>query len=150
MTSGNAFIILAHLQWSECSSKEVLILPFIHSLFKWWSLLSRHCFLYEFVEYLPISAMPQQVVSRGSDLRRYFDAKFLYRKSSCLLQRFCLAHSGSQIKLLTHFIVLQKNKIVLKAYLLEFLTPQTHFNLLEDTNFNLELLSQYPFITSPL
>lgn len=94
--------------------------------------------------------MPQQVLSRGSDLRRYFGAKFLYRKRSCFLQRFGLAYSGSQITLLTHFIVFQKNKIILKAYVPAFLTPQTHFNLLEDTNFNLELLSQYSFITSPL
>lgn len=114
------------------------------------NLLSRHCFLYEFVEYLPIGTMPQQVVSRGSGLTRYFGAKFLYRKSSCLLRRFGLAYSGPQITLLTHFIFLQKNKIILKAHVPEFLTLQTHFNLLEDTNFNLEFLSQYSFITFPL
>lgn len=150
MTSGNPYTILAHLQWSECSPKEVLILPFIHSLFKWRSLLSMQCFLYKFVEYLPIGTMPQQVVSWGSDLRRYFGAKFLYRKSSRLFWRFGLAYSGPQITLVSHFIVFQKNKIILKASVCAFLTPQTHFNLLEDTNFNLELLSQYSFITSPL
>lgn len=102
------------------------------------------------MEYLPIGTMSQQVVSRGSDLRRYFGAKFLYRKSSCLLWWFGFAYSGPQITLLTHFIFLQKNKIIVKVYVPAFLTPQTHFNVLEDTSFNLELLSQYSFITFPL
>lgn len=52
--------------------------------------------------------------------------------------------------LLARCRLLQNNKIFFLTFKIRvpaLLTSQTHFDLLEDTNFNLQLPSQYSFIT---